>query len=265
MENKYWNYLQLVKQQSPLVHNITNFVVMNNTANALLAIGASPVMAHATTEVSEFVTISKSLVINIGTVDEYWAAAMFMAADAANETTTPWVLDPVGAGATSFRDEILQALLERKPTVIRGNASEIIALAKQNTTATKGVDSTDSSDTALESAKHLNSTYGSVVCVSGETDIVVDGEELISLQNGHIMMTKVTGLGCTASALIGAFIGVTENTKDAVVAAMSLIGIAGELAVQQSAGPGSLQLNITDQLYNITAGQFNSRLKISKG
>ncbi|MET0298547.1 MAG: hydroxyethylthiazole kinase [Flavitalea sp.] len=265
MENKYWNYLQLVKQQSPLVHNITNFVVMNNTANALLAIGASPVMAHATTEVGEFVTISKSLVINIGTADEYWAAAMFMAADAANETATPWVLDPVGAGATSFRDEILQALLERKPTVIRGNASEIIALAKQNTTATRGVDSTDSTNSAIDAAQYLHQTYGSVVCVSGETDIVVDGEEITYLQNGHIMMTKVTGLGCTASALIGAFIGVTENTKDAVIAAMSLIGIAGELAVKQSVGPGSLQLNLIDQLYNITADQFNSHMKISKG
>lgn len=156
MEEILWKHILSVRQKSPLVHNITNFVVMNNTANALLAVGASPIMAHASSEVKEMVNIASALVINIGTLDEIWTESMLIAVKEASSLNKPWILDPVGAGATTFRDATLSKLLHYHPTIIRGNASEIIALAKANKTTTKGVDSTTESIEAMDSAKILN-------------------------------------------------------------------------------------------------------------
>lgn len=264
MENNLWNYIQSVKNQSPLVHNVTNFVVMNNTANALLAVGASPIMSHAKSEIKDMVSISNAVVINIGTLDEYWSDSMLIAAEEAYRTKKTWILDPVGAGATAFRDEVLSKLLEFKPTVIRGNASEIIALAKANKTVTKGVDSTAESNEAIVAAKYLVENYQSVVCISGATDIIIDDKEMYLVENGHPLMTKVTGLGCSASAIVGAFAGISENKTESTVAAMSLLGIAGELAEKISNGPGSLQMNILDKLYNISEQEFFDNVKVSK-
>lgn len=262
MENNLWQHILHVRNTSPLVHNITNYVVMNNTANALLAVGASPIMAHAKPEVLDMVKISNALVVNIGTLDEYWEESMLLAANKADQLAKPWILDPVGAGATAYRDTVLSTLLKYHPTAIRGNASEIIALANANASITKGVDSTAQSTEALEAAKTLVQNYNSVVCISGETDIIINGNKIIYLKNGHPMMTKVTGLGCTASAIIGAFIGVIEDKTEAVVSAMSLIGIAGEIAAEKSSGPGSLQLNLIDKLYNLTEKEFLTHLKL---
>ncbi|WP_185155148.1 hydroxyethylthiazole kinase [Chryseobacterium sp. c4a] len=264
MEKNLWEQVQLVRQKSPLVHNITNYVVMNNTANALLAAGASPIMAHARSEIKEIINIAHSLVINIGTLDESRAESMMMAAETADAIHKPWVLDPVGAGATSFRDQTLHQLLQFHPTVIRGNASEIIALAKTNTTVTKGVDSTADSSDAVEAAQTLVDQYNTIVCISGATDIILSKNQSIQIKNGHPLMTKVTGLGCSATALIGAFIGVTEDKVAGTAAAMALLGIAGELAILESKGPGSLQVNLIDKLYNITEEEFTGHLKIEK-
>lgn len=264
MEKTLWKHVRSVRDQSPLVHNITNYVVMNTTANALLAVGASPVMAHAQAEVKEMVSIAGSVLINIGTLDEYGSESMLLAAEAAHVLGKPWVLDPVGAGATPFRDRLLKKLVQFRPAVIRGNASEILAMAKANTSVTKGVDSTASSLDAVTAARSLVDQYQSVVCISGETDITVDHEgSTVLTRNGHPLMTKVTGLGCTASALIAAFTAVTEDKTGAAVAAMALLGVAGELARKQSAGPGSLQMNIIDKLYTITEAEFLSQVKVS--
>ena len=264
MKTTLWNHIQKVKEQSPLVHNITNYVVMNSTANALLAVGASPIMAHAPNEVNAMVAISHALVVNIGTLDDFWLASMLQAAEQANLSGKPWVLDPVGAGATDYRDTALQQLLQFKPTVIRGNASEIIALAQKNTTQTKGVDSTASSLDAVEAAQLLVAQFDTVVCISGATDIIVTKNETYFLDNGHAMMTKVTGLGCTATALIGAFIGVVENKTEATLAAMSLLAIAGQLGAVEVRGPGSLQVRILDYLYSLEEVTFYELLKIKK-
>lgn len=262
MERNLWNHILRVRERSPLVHSITNFVVMNNTANALLAVGASPIMSHAHSEIDEMVSICQSLVINIGTLDEYWIKSMIQGATKANQLQKPFVLDPVGAGATGFRNTGLAQLLGLRPTVIRGNASEILALAKRNTTKTKGVDSTAQSNEAIAAARDLNQRFGAVVCVSGETDIIVSGNNEIHLKNGNALMTKVTGLGCSATAIIGAFIAVIEDTTEAVVAAMALMGIAGEMAAQTALGPGTLQAQILDKLYNITADEFGKYLQL---
>ena len=254
--------LDQVRARTPLVHNITNYVVMNNTANALLALGASPAMVHANEEVEEFVAISSALVINIGTLSPAWVTAMKKAARAANARGIPWALDPVGAGATAYRTNTSAALAQLKPACIRGNASEIMVLAGATAERSKGVDSSRSSSDALDAARQLATTTGAVVAVTGATDYVTDGTQLISLANGHPLMAKVTGLGCTATALVGAALAVEKNRLAAVAAGLSFLALAGEIAAEKSPGPGSLQLHLLDALHQLDAATIRRRLKI---
>jgi hydroxyethylthiazole kinase len=265
MQEEIWKHIVQVREKSPLVQSITNYVVMNNTANALLAVGASPIMAHAHPEMKDMVSIVGALVINIGTLDEYWVKSMHLAIHQANTKNIPWVLDPVGAGATPYRNNVLKELLQLRPTIIRGNASEIMALAGKQT-ITKGVDSINVSLDAVDAATSLNETLGSVVCISGATDIIVHKEKQVRLSNGHSMMAQVTGIGCTATALTGAFVAVDpDHAFEATVAAMALMGVAGELAAEKSKGPGSLQMNMLDTLHTIDKKEFITRLKITQG
>jgi len=251
-----WNDLDTIRKNTPLVHNITNYVVMNTTANALLAIGASPVMAHAEPEVADMVNIANALVINIGTLSDPWINAMFKAAARARENNIPIILDPVGAGATEYRTGTVRNLLQTSPpSIIRGNASEIMALCKEDV-STKGVDSTNASDVAIESARALNSEFKSVVCITGEIDYIISENSLITVKNGHSMMPRVTGLGCTASALCGAFAAINPVYDMATAHAMAVMGITGELAAKNTAGPASLQLNFIDTLYQLSEKQI---------
>jgi len=263
MEKQLWNHVQTVRQQSPLVQNIANFVVMNNTANALLAVGASPIMAHGHGELEDMARICASLVINIGTLDEYWVESMTQSAMLMQRQGKPWVLDPVGAGASWYRNSVLGQLMRHRPSVIRGNASEIMALAASSGVTTKGVDSTASSDQALDAAKHIHRQFDCVVCVSGATDIIVGKGVTAYIHNGHPLMTRVTGLGCSASAIIGAFVASVHHTVEAVAATMALMGVCGELAAIESVGPGSLQVNLLNKLHNITESEFMSTVRIS--
>lgn len=259
--NKLIADLKQVRLKSPLVHNITNYVVMNNTANALLAIGASPVMAHSVNEVEEMVAISSSLVINIGTLSNDWVQAMLLAGKAANKKGIPVIFDPVGAGATTYRTKTCLSIMEEcNLAVIRGNASEIMALVN-NQTQTKGVDSNDSSDSAIGAAKSLAKQTGSVVVISGPTDYITDGERITEVSNGSEMMTKVTGLGCTATAITGAFAAINSNYFEAAAHAMAIMGIAGELAAAKSEGPGTLQLYFLDEIYNMSKNIIVKHLK----
>jgi hydroxyethylthiazole kinase len=243
--------LNNIRGTTPLVHNITNFVVMNSTANALLAIGASPVMAHALEEVEEMTSISSALVINIGTLSQTWVESMELALATAHLNNIPVVFDPVGAGATTFRTKTCLRLLQHtNPAVIRGNASEIMALAGAQQ-KTKGVDSSAAETAAEDAANELAHTYNCVVCVSGAIDLITDGKSNILVHNGEPMMPKVTGLGCTASAVVGAFCAVNSNYLDATTNAMTVMGICGEIAAQQANGPGTLQLHFIDALHNI--------------
>ena len=254
--------LFLVREKSPLVHNITNYVVMNNTANALLAIGASPVMAHALEEVKDMVAIASVLVINMGTPSEKWVEAMLLAGKAAHEKGIPVVFDPVGVGATPYRNKVAASIVSIcKPSVIRGNASEIMALAKESAT-TKGVDSTASSNAALNAAKRLSRETGAIVVISGEEDFVTDGKDVYSVKNGSPLMPKVTGMGCTATAIIGAFAAVNPDLMAAATHAMAVMGVAGELAARKADGPGTMQLHFLDTLYNLTAETLAELAKI---
>jgi hydroxyethylthiazole kinase len=255
--------LERVRTKSPLVHNITNYVVMNSTANALLAVGASPVMAHATEEVEDMVGIASALVINIGTLSEPWVAAMKKAAQQAMKKGIPVVYDPVGVGATPYRTQTFVALLEAaRPSIIRGNGSEIMAVAG-DTAKTRGVDSATAGENALDSARTLSRRHGCVVCVSGETDHIVEDRNMTMIRNGHPMMPKVTGLGCTASALCGAFAAANPDYFAATISAMAVMGIAGEIAAERAEGPGSLQVRFLDALFNMRDKDIEQRLKIS--
>lgn len=255
-----WNDIEKVRSAAPLVHNITNYVVMNNTANALLAMGASPVMAHAIEEVEEMVNIASSLVINIGTLSHAWITAMKTAINAAAQRSIPIILDPVGAGATSYRTQTCHELLaQASPTIIRGNASEIMALT-DSSVQTKGVDSrTDQSP--LNAAQQLADKHSCVVVVSGEIDLITDGEKCAYVRNGHTLMPKVTGLGCTATALTGAFAAVQTDPFLAAAHTMAVMGICGEVATEKSSGPGSLQMNFIDTLFQLDQQQITELLK----
>ena len=246
--------LQKIKQNAPLVHNITNYVVMNNTANALLAIGASPVMAHAVEEVEEMVGFASSLVLNIGTLSKQWVEAMILAGKKAKSRGIPIVFDPVGVGATSYRSDVASEILSKvSPSVIRGNASEIMALAGM-TVASKGVDSANATTDALDSAKSLALSQKCIVVVSGEQDIITDGEEVYFNDTGDAIMTRVTGMGCTASALLGAFLAVNEDYFQASVNGTVLMGKVGESVSAKVVGSGSFQVAFIDTLYQLFEG-----------
>lgn len=255
------NALQAIRAQSPLVHNITNYVVMNNTANALLAVGASPVMAHATEEMEEMTSIASALVLNIGTLSHHWVEAMIIAGNTAKKRGIPIVLDPVGAGATNYRTETCNLILEAcTPDIIRGNGSEIMALVNSEI-KTKGVDSSASSSSALDAAKYLAKKYSCIVSVSGAVDYTTDGTNVIECHNGVPLMAKVTGLGCTSSSLVAAFAAVNKNYLEATAGAMAIMGIAGEMAAEKSIGTGSMQVNFLDALTIISENDINQRLQ----
>lgn len=257
-----WIDIQRIRAKGPLVHNITNYVVMNNSANALLALGASPIMAHAIDEVDEVVAISDALVINIGTLSRAWIESMILAGQAARRKGIPVVLDPVGCGATSLRTATVRRLLDEvRPSIVRGNASEIRSIVIDERGA-KGVDSAHGTDEALEAAEALARRHGCVVSVSGETDLVVDGKSVIRVRNGHPMMPRVTGLGCTASALTGAFAAVNPSALEAAANAMVVSGIAGEMASERSSGPGSFQVSFIDALYLMNEDEVGKRMRV---
>lgn len=260
-----WTDIIALRSKAPLIHNITNYVVMNSTANALLAIGASPVMAHAIEEVDEIVrlaaTVGGSLVINIGTLSSRWIKSMARAMKAAKAYHLPIVFDPVGAGASRYRTETCKRLLDTiSPSVIRGNASEIAAIT-DHTVQTKGVDSTLSSSDVLQTAQNLAAAFSCTVCVSGAVDLVTDGRQSTYIKNGHPLMSRVTGLGCTATALIAAFLAINSCAFAATAHAMAVMGIAGEIAAQQASGPGTLQLYFYDALYNLNSQQIETLLQ----
>jgi hydroxyethylthiazole kinase len=257
--------IQKIRTEAPLIHNITNYVAMNVTANALLAIGASPVMAHAPEEVEDMAGLAKALVVNIGTLSITWINSMIKAGHVANHRGIPIILDPVGSGATRFRTESAKLLLHNTPpAIIRGNASEIRSLVHAEL-CTKGVDSVHTPEETLEAARFLSSNYRCVISISGATDLIVENDSIIRIRNGHPIMTRITGMGCIATALTGAFAAVNTSYFYAAANAMALIGIAGEMAAERCAGPASFLISFIDTLYNIQASDIKSRLKMEMG
>nr|WP_299245064.1 hydroxyethylthiazole kinase [uncultured Halomonas sp.] len=263
------SHLARMRQHAPLVQNITNHVAMNVMANVQLAIGASPAMVHAKEEVEEFAALADALSVNIGTLSDEWVESMRLAARAANQTGTPWVFDPVAVGATAFRRRAGAELVELKPSVIRGNASEIIALASESSrernlksSSGRGVDSADPVEAAEQAAIELAKRTGGVVAVSGPVDFVTDGKRRARLANGHALMPRITVLGCSQTGVVAAFIAGAEDVFDATLAAMACYGVAGEIAGETAKGPGSFAVAFVDALYNLNDTQLNARLRL---
>ncbi len=256
--------LRKLRESRPLVHNITNFVVMNFTANILLATGASPVMAHAENEVEEMVSFARSLVLNIGTLTDDWVNSMIKAGKKATELDLPIILDPVGAGATLLRTRAAERILaETNVTIVRGNASEILALAGSKS-KTRGVDSTDSVEVATEQAVRLAKDLGLPVAITGAEDFITDGYRTIRVANGDPLMSAVTGTGCGATAVIAAFAAIDKDPLSSASTALAYYGLAGEKAAAVSTGPGSFVPMFLDALYNITPEELQSGCRITE-
>jgi hydroxyethylthiazole kinase len=245
------------------VHNITNFVSMEVVANCLLALGASPAMVHAEEEVEDFVEIASALVINIGTLSPPWVRAMEAAATRARALGKPWVLDPVGCGATPYRTDAAARLAKLRPSVIRGNASEILALAGAASAPTRGVDSSHAVSEAFAAGSGLAQELGTVVAITGAVDHITDGERLLRVSNGAVAMTRVTALGCAASAAVGAFLAVEPDPLAAAASALAVFGLAGERAASGAAGPGSLRVRIVDQLAALDEGALSQGVRVA--
>lgn len=243
-----------IKVKKPLVHHITNYVTVNDCANIVLALGGSPVMADAIEEVEDMVSISSALVLNIGTLNSEKIASMIAAGKRANELNIPVILDPVGVGATPFRKNMaLKLIQEIDFAVIRGNLAEIKTLCGMKA-ASKGVDSEDT-DNGDEAAKSLAQLLNTVVAVSGKIDYISDGNRIVSINNGHEMLTKVTGTGCMSASLIGTFCGVTTDYLTAAAAGTMTMGIAGQIAhknLSQSQGTGTYKSLIIDAVSTLS-------------
>ena len=256
-----------LRKVRPLVQSITNYVSMDVAANALLAIGASPAMVHASEEVDDFVRISGALVVNIGTLSKPWVDGMEAAARSAGWLGKPWVLDPVGVGATSYRNATTARLLALQPTIVRGNASEIMACAKVTRLSDvaivpKGVDSAHGTEAARAAAIALAKHQRCIVAATGEVDLVTDGSRVIELANGSPLMTRVTALGCALSSIVGAFAALTPDGLTATVAAIGVYGVAGEIAAEQAKRPGSFCVAFIDALDSVSEADIVARLKV---
>jgi hydroxyethylthiazole kinase len=254
--------LRLVRDRKPLVHQITNYVVMNETANATLALGALPVMAHAREEVAEMVRLAGALVLNIGTLSPQWVEAMLIAGAAANEAGVPVVLDPVGAGATSYRTETAKRILDEVDVaVLRGNAGEVATLVGVEAEV-RGVESIAVGGNPAELARAAATSLGVVASVTGPVDHVSDGERSAAIANGHPLLAAVTGTGCMSSAVTGCFLAVDEPF-DAAVAALVAFGVAGEDAARDAKGPGSFHVGLYDALAALDPESLDGRARVT--
>ena len=252
-----------LRNRRPLVHQITNYVVMNETANATLALGALPVMAHAVEEVEELASVAGALVLNIGTLSGRWIEAMLLAAGAANRAGAPVVLDPVGAGATRLRTETARRILDEvEIAVVRGNAAEVATLAGV-AAEIRGVESIGSADSGAELAKAAAEALGCVISVTGPVDYVSDGERTIAVANGVPLLATVSGTGCMSTAITGCFLAVAgDRPLEAAAEALVAFGVAGEDAAVGAKGPGTFHAALYDALYNLDPDTLDSRAKV---
>jgi hydroxyethylthiazole kinase len=256
--------LAAIRERRPLVHQITNYVVMNETANATLALGALPVMAHAREEVEEMATLAAALVLNIGTLEPAWVDSMLLAGRAAKRAGVPIVLDPVGAGATAYRTATARRLVrELEPNVVRGNAAEIATLAGR-AAEIRGVESIEAADSPAELARAAAGELGTVVAVTGAVDHVSDGEQVISVANGHPLLASITGSGCMSTAVTGCFLSVAADPVAAAAAALVAFGVAGEDAAREARGPGSFHVALYDALHRLDPATLDGLARMER-
>jgi hydroxyethylthiazole kinase len=257
--------LHVLRERKPLIHQITNYVVMNETANATLALGALPVMAHAVEEVEEMTRLASALVLNIGTLSERWVEAMFLAGAAASERAIPVVLDPVGAGATGYRTDTARRILDVVGvTVLRGNAGEIATLVGARAEV-RGVESISTSIAPAELAVQAARLLGVIASVTGPVDHVSDGERVLTVSNGHELLTTVTGTGCMSSAMTGCFLAAKPGEPlEAAAEALAAFGVAAENAAAVADGPGTFHARLYDALYALDPATLDGRARVEE-
>lgn len=254
--------LARLRARHPLVHCLTNHVVKNFTANVLLAVGAAPAMVEHPDEAAEFAAMADGLLVNVGTLDAAQMPAIERAIPAARAAGKPWVLDPVAVGPLTLRTHFTRGLLAHRPTLIRGNASEIIALSGR-TGSGRGVDSGDPTEAALDAAKHLATQSGGAVLVTGPVDYATDGTRVLTCANGHVLMTRVTGVGCAQGALAAACAAVATSPLQAAVATAAILGVAGDLAAARATRPGSFQVALLDALDELDADLLRRHARLA--
>ncbi|NOK64426.1 MAG: hydroxyethylthiazole kinase [Chloroflexi bacterium AL-W] len=251
-----------IRAEKPLLHHLINFVVMNDTANVTLHIGALPVMAHAAEEVAEMVDAAGALILNMGTLTNEWIEAMTIAGQRANATQTPIVLDPVGAGATTLRTTTNKAFLhDLKIAIVRGNAGELSALTGLEGEV-RGVESIASHDDPVVVAQQMARTYRTVAALTGKRDIVADGERVFGVDNGHSWLPSLTGTGCMATTVVAAFAAVESDPLVAAAGGLATYGLAAELAADKATGPASFKVAFFDQIYHLTPEQVFESVRI---
>jgi hydroxyethylthiazole kinase len=257
--------LTAIRERKPLVHNITNYVVMNETANATLALGALPVMAHAREEVEEMARLASALVLNIGTLSGAWVESMLLAGSAATAKHIPIVLDPVGAGATEFRTTTAHRILGLVGvTVLRGNPGEVATLVGAHAEV-RGVESITAGLEPAELARTAARSLGVIASVTGPVDHVSDGARVLTVANGHELLASVTGTGCMSSALTGCFLAAKpEQPLEAAAEALAALGVAAEDAAAGAEGPGNFHTRLYDALYALDPATLDTRTRIEE-
>lgn len=252
--------LAALRHRGPLVQCLTNIVAAPWTANVLLATGAAPAMVDNVHEAGPFAKVADAVLVNLGTPYDGTAAAMSAAAATARETGTPWVLDPVAAGAAGWRTDVAVGLLAHRPTVLRGNASEVLALT--GGAGGRGVDATDTPESAASAAADLTAQHGTVVAVSGPVDHLASDRGLVRLANGHEWLTRVTGVGCALGALMAAFSAAVEDPLVAAAGATATLTVAAEDAADASHGPGSFAVALLDALHALEPETVAARAEV---
>ncbi len=254
--------LMRIREKRPLIHHMTNYVVMNDTANATLALGALPVMAHAKEEVAEMVSAAGALVLNPGTLDPAWVESMLIAGKRANELGVPVVYDPVGVGATRLRNETGARFLDQlKLAVIRGNSGEVGALAGAGGVV-KGVESVEGVSDPARVARELAARCDTVVAITGKRDIISDGKRVLGVDNGHELLKTITGTGCMSTTAVAVFSAVEHDYLMAAAAALACYGLAAERAARRAKAPGSFRAALLDALYQLTPTQVKNGVRI---
>lgn len=268
IREKLYEILRLVKENKPLVHHITNYVTVNDCANITIALGGSPVMADDSLEVEDMVSLASSLVINIGTLNSRTIESMLLAGKKANSLDIPVILDPVGVGATKLRTETAKKLMkEINFSVIKGNMSEIKVLSGMDSIV-RGVDSTEDTANGEEVALKLSESLGAIVAITGAKDIISDGKNICSIENGHPILARITGTGCMSSSLTGTYCAVTRDYYTAVIAAIATMGLCGEKAQASLKSPhdlGSFKVALMNSIASLSPKDLFDGGKLNEG
>lgn len=260
--NRISGVLDAVRAAAPLIHNLTNNVVWNDSADAIAALGATQATVHNVEESADLAGIASAVSVNLETPNALWTEAARIAAGTARDVGKPWVLDPVAVGLLSYRTALAAEFQAMRPTVVKGNASKIMALSGE-AAKTHGADSQHAPDDAADAARSLAAASGAVVAVTGPVDLVTDGAATVRIANGHPLMPKVIGTGCMLTPLVAACVAVAASPFEGTVAALALFAIAGELAGKAAVGPGTIKPRLLDSLYGLDAAQVESRLNLA--